>query len=73
MNESQLVAPALRIRSNGDLALWIWSGNTGDFGHDFQNYSIIASCFELDRFHPSVLSGVWELGIHRVQAPRPLQ
>jgi hypothetical protein len=44
------LAPASSVgnayfRSNGNLALWIWSQNTGDITHDFLNFSIVASCF----------------------------
>jgi hypothetical protein len=34
------------FRSNGDLALDIWSGNTGDSTHDIINISAVAVCFE---------------------------
>ncbi len=36
---------SLYSRSNGNLALWTWSLDTGDVTHDFLNYSIIARCF----------------------------
>ncbi len=32
------------FRSGGDLALYIWSGNTGDSTHDIINISIVALC-----------------------------
>ncbi len=33
------------FRSNGNLALWIWSQDNGDFTHDFLNFSVVAACF----------------------------
>lgn len=33
------------FRSNGNLALWIWSGDTGEFTHDFSNLSVVRGCF----------------------------
>ncbi len=33
------------FRSNGNLALWIWSQNNGDFTHDFINFSVVAACY----------------------------
>ncbi len=33
------------FRSNGNLALWIWSQNNGDISHDFLTFSVVASCF----------------------------
>jgi hypothetical protein len=33
------------FRSSGNLALWIWSGDNGDFVHDFINFGIVAACF----------------------------
>jgi len=43
------LAPASSItsiyfRSNGNLALYLWSQDNGDSTHDFQNYSAVASC-----------------------------
>ncbi len=38
---------ATYFRSNGNLALWIWSQDTGDFNHDGQLFSIAASCVGL--------------------------
>jgi hypothetical protein len=35
------------FRSNGNLALWIWSQNNGDFTHDFINFTVVAACFGL--------------------------
>src|SRR5438309_56016 len=35
------------FRSSGNLALWIWSQNTGDFAHDFLNFSILSSCYQV--------------------------
>ncbi len=33
------------FRSSGNLALWAWSGDTGDFARDFLNFSVAAFCF----------------------------
>lgn len=33
------------FRSNGNLALYLWSQDTGDITHDFLNFSVVASCF----------------------------
>lgn len=33
------------FRSSGNLALWIWTGNTGDFSRDFLNFGVAALCF----------------------------
>lgn len=35
------------FRSNGNLALWIWSQNTGRFTQDFLNFGVVAACFGL--------------------------
>ena len=44
------LAPASSVsgiyfRSNGNLAAYLWSQNTGDMTHDFLNFSVVASCF----------------------------
>jgi len=36
---------SIYFRSNGNLAAYLWSQNTGDMTHDFLNFSVIASCF----------------------------
>lgn len=33
------------FRSNGNLALWIWTQNNGEFTHDFINFSIVEGCY----------------------------
>jgi len=33
------------FRSSGNLALWVWSGDNGDFTHDFLNFATVAHCF----------------------------
>ncbi len=33
------------FRSSGNLALWIWSQDNGDFTHDFINFTVVAACF----------------------------
>ncbi len=33
------------FRSNGNLAAYLWSQDTGDITHDFLNFSVVASCF----------------------------
>jgi hypothetical protein len=32
-------------RSAGTLALYLWSGNNGDFNHDFLNFGAVAGCY----------------------------
>ena len=49
------------FRSNGNLALWIWSQDTGDFSHDFTFFSIMASCYQVTPV-PSKCLG-WSMGI----------
>jgi len=44
------LAPASSVsgiyfRSNGNLAAYLWSQDTGDITHDFLNFSVVASCF----------------------------
>ncbi len=44
------LAPASSIsgiysHSSGNLALYIWSQDNGDFTHDFLNFAVVASCF----------------------------
>jgi hypothetical protein len=36
---------SIYFRSNGNLALYLWSQNNGDITHDFLNFSVVASCF----------------------------
>ena len=33
------------FRSNGNLALWVWSQDNGEFTHDFINFSVVAACY----------------------------
>jgi hypothetical protein len=33
------------FRSNGNLALWAWSGDNGDFTHDFVNLTFMDHCY----------------------------
>src|SRR5438309_600280 len=33
------------FRSNGNLAAYLWSQDTGDITHDFLNFSVVARCF----------------------------
>jgi hypothetical protein len=49
------------FRSNGNLALWIWSGDNGDFTHDFGVLQTVRSCFGV----PVGTSGCthWQEGI----------
>jgi hypothetical protein len=49
------------FRSSGNAALWFWSGDTGDFAHDFLNLSIIAKCFGTPIGTPSCTQ--WQQGI----------
>jgi hypothetical protein len=32
------------FRSSGTVALWFWSGSTGDFTRDFLNFGVVAKC-----------------------------
>jgi len=36
---------SIYFRSNGNLALYLWSQNTGDGTKDFLNFSVVAGCF----------------------------
>jgi hypothetical protein len=36
---------SIYFRSNGNLAAYLWSQDTGDMTHDFLNFSVVASCF----------------------------
>ncbi len=36
---------SLYFRSAGNLALYVWSQDTGDIIHDFLNFSVVAACF----------------------------
>ncbi len=49
------------FRSSGNLALWVWSQNTGDFNHDGQLFSILASCVGVTPV-PTKCNG-WGMGI----------
>ncbi|OLD12817.1 MAG: hypothetical protein AUI97_05955 [Crenarchaeota archaeon 13_1_40CM_3_52_17] len=49
------------FRSSGNLALWVWSQNTGDFAHDGQLFSILASCVNVTPV-PTKCNG-WSMGI----------
>jgi hypothetical protein len=51
------------FRSSGTLALWLWSGETGDFAHDFTNYSGVVSCFAQDPAIAASSCSVWEKGV----------
>jgi len=33
------------FRSNGNLALWVWTGDTGVFSTDFLNFGVVSLCF----------------------------
>jgi ABC-type transport system substrate-binding protein len=49
------------FRSSGNTALWIWSGNTGDFSRDFLNFGVAALCF--GKNPPPLSCGPLPLGI----------
>lgn len=49
------------FRSSGNLALWVWSQNTGDFSHDNTLFSILASCVNVTPV-PTKCNG-WSAGI----------
>jgi hypothetical protein len=33
------------VRSSGNLALWLWSEDTGDFTRDFLTVALVAACY----------------------------
>ncbi len=53
------------FRSNGNLALYIWTGDTGDFNHDFLNYGVVSNCFgqPLQPLGSTNGCGHWQQGI----------
>ena len=51
------------FRSNGNLALWAWSGNNGDFTHDFINFTVLARCVGQAVTGGSTGCGHWQQGI----------
>jgi hypothetical protein len=54
------------FRSSGAAALWIWSGNTGDFTHDFLNFGVVARCFGQPLPAPPIPTtgcGHWQQGL----------
>jgi hypothetical protein len=51
------------FRSNGAMALWAWSGNNGDFTHDFINFSVVARCVGQNLTGGSTGCGHWQQGI----------
>ena len=51
------------FRSSGNLALWAWSGNNGDFAHDFINFSVVARCVGKAVTGGSTGCGHWQQGI----------
>ena len=51
------------FRSNGAMALWAWTGNNGDFTHDFINFSVVARCVGQAVTGTSTGCGHWQEGI----------
>lgn len=51
------------FRSSGNLALSIWSGDVGDFTHDFLNFGVVAACFGKPLTGGSTGCGHWQEGI----------
>jgi hypothetical protein len=53
------------FRSNGDLALHAWSGDNGDFTHDFINLEVVLRCYGLPAQPLGSVSGCghWQQGI----------
>ncbi|OLD35695.1 MAG: hypothetical protein AUI50_00875 [Crenarchaeota archaeon 13_1_40CM_2_52_14] len=49
------------FRSSGNLALWAWSGDTGNFPNDFLEFSIASSCF--GRMPVPTGCARWSMGI----------
>jgi len=56
------------FRSNGALALWAWSGENGDFTHDFIGFSVVARCFGQAVTGGSTGCGHWQQGIGGIVA-----
>ncbi len=53
------------FRSNGNLALYVWSGDNGDFVHDFNNLEMVLRCYGLPAQPIGSVSGCgrWQQGI----------
>jgi hypothetical protein len=53
------------FRSSGNLALWTWSGDTGDFNRDFLNFGVVSLCFgqALLPLGTTTGCGHWQQGI----------
>ena len=51
------------FRDNGAMALWAWSGDNGDFTHDFINFSVVARCVGEAVTGTSTGCGHWQEGI----------
>jgi YVTN family beta-propeller protein len=51
------------FRSNGNLALWTWSGDVGDETHDFLNFGVVAFCFSKPVTGSTTGCGHWQEGI----------
>jgi hypothetical protein len=53
------------FRSNGNLALYVWSGDNGDFVHDFINLEMVMRCYGLPAQPLGSVSGCahWQQGI----------
>ncbi len=53
------------FRSSGNLALYIWTGDTGDFNHDFLNFGVVSLCFGQGLLPLGTTTGCghWQQGI----------
>ncbi len=53
------------FRSSGNLALYIWTGDTGDFNHDFLNFGVVSLCFGQSLLPLGTTTGCghWQQGI----------
>jgi ABC-type transport system substrate-binding protein len=51
------------FRSSGNLALSIWTGDVGDFTHDFLNFGALSACFGKPVTGGTTGCGHWQQGI----------
>jgi hypothetical protein len=58
------------FRSAGNLAALIWTGDNGDFVHDFVTFTIVAHCYNLPVF--TVGCAHWQEGIGNPKGPNPV-
>ncbi len=53
------------FRSSGNLALYLWTGNTGNFNQDFLNFGVVSLCFGQALLPLGTITGCghWQQGI----------